>query len=191
MKRCLAAVAASAAVVALVVAGCGGGKEEKPKASGTSAAASSTTSAAATSSSAASSSATSTSGAPAGELPDPCTLLSDDEVKSLTGRAITQIDRDTSEPTSASRYCQWQQDGGQLMISLTRTSEDSFDTQKGVNTEIDDLGDDAYFADGHLYVLEKTLQLDVYTRGPSDDAAVQAEAKKVAETLLPKVQSYA
>ena len=43
------------------------------------------------------------------DLPDPCTLLSEAEVRPLTGRTITQIDRDDAEG-EATRFCQWQQE---------------------------------------------------------------------------------
>jgi len=62
----------------------------------------------------------------AGNIPDPCTLLSDAEVAQLTGRDITQIDKDGADATASTRYCQWQQSSGQLAVFLSRTTGDDF-----------------------------------------------------------------
>ena len=53
----------------------------------------------------------------------------------------------------------------------------------------DGIGDDAYWRDGHLFVLAGTTQLDIYSRG-GDDNQNQAEAEKVAGVLLPKVREF-
>jgi hypothetical protein len=51
------------------------------------------------------------------------------------------------------------------------------------------MGDDAYWRDGHLFVLVGRTQLDVYARG-GDEQQNEAEAEKVAAALLPKVKSF-
>ncbi len=56
-------------------------------------------------------------------IPDPFTLLSDAEVSTLTGRDITQIDKDGVDATASTRYCQWQQSSGQLAVFLSRTTQ--------------------------------------------------------------------
>lgn len=125
----------------------------------------------------------------AGNIPDPCTLFSDADVTSLTGRDITQIDRDGADASAPTRYCQWQQSSGQLAVFISRTSADDFKAAQADSPSIGGLGEDAYWRDGHLFVLTGRTQLDVYARG-GDDQQNQAEAEKVAGALLPKVGSF-
>lgn len=129
---------------------------------------------------------------PAGEggnFPDPCTLLSDAEATQLTGRDITQIDKDSADPTATTRYCQWQQSSGQLAVFLTRMTSNDFTVARADSPTIAGVGDDAYSRDGHLFVLTGKTQIDVYARG-GDDAQNQDEATKVAAALIPKVQPF-
>ncbi|MEU8665254.1 hypothetical protein AB0C31_52650, partial [Actinoplanes philippinensis] len=121
----------------------------------------------------------------AGELPAPCTLLGEDEVVDLTGREITQIDEDGGAPGDPTRYCQWQQSGGQLAVFLSRTTADDFQVTIDEAEWVDGVGQDAYTHSGHLYVLYGTVQIDVYSRGASD-ARNLADAKRVATTLIPR-----
>ncbi|WP_306207070.1 DUF3558 family protein [Actinoplanes sp. RD1] len=118
-----------------------------------------------------------------GDLPDPCTLLTEAQVTGLTGREITQVDEDDAagEPT---RYCQWQQSGGQLDIFLTRTTPAGFDAAVAEGEPVDGVGEEASWLSGHLFVLGGTVQLDVYSRGASD-ARNLADAKQVAAAVLP------
>ncbi len=124
-----------------------------------------------------------------GNIPDPCTLLSDAEVTQLTGRDITQIDKDGAEATASTRYCQWQQSSGQLAVFISRTTSDDFKLAQADSPSIPGIGDDAYSRDGHLYVLVGAINLDVYARG-GDEQQSEAEAEKVAGVLLPKVQAF-
>lgn len=165
-------------VMILVSAGCS--REASPPAAQSTASATETTSSAPASSPKAS----------GGTIPDPCTLLSDAEVATLTGRDITQIDRDGADSNASTRYCQWQQSSGQLAVFITRTTSGDFTAARADSPSIPGLGDDAYSRDGHLYVLTGTVQLDVYARG-GDDSQNQAEAEKVAAALLPKVSAIA
>jgi hypothetical protein len=129
---------------------------------------------------------------PAGEggnFPDPCTLLSDDDVSQLTGRDITQIDRDGADATAPTRYCQWQQSSGQLAIFLSHTTSNDFKAAQADTPSIPGIGEAAYWRDGHLYVLTGRTQIDVYSRG-SDDKQSEEEADRVATALLPKVQLF-
>jgi hypothetical protein len=122
----------------------------------------------------------------AGDLPDPCTLLSEAEVVDLTDREITQIDEDGGAAGDATRYCQWQQSGGQLAVFLSRTTAEDFDITINEAEWVDGVGHDAYTHSGHLYVLHGTVQIDVYSRGASD-ARNLADAKSVAKTLIPRI----
>jgi hypothetical protein len=117
-----------------------------------------------------------------GDIPDPCTLLSRDEVSSLTGREITRIDEDGAAG-EATRYCQWQQSGGQLDVFLSRTTAEDFKVVTAQGEAVDNVGEDAFWCSGHLYVLYGTVQIDVYSRGGDD----LADAKEIAETLLSRV----
>lgn len=121
-----------------------------------------------------------------GNIPDPCTLLTKADVTSLTGRNVTRIDKDGASDGDVSRFCQWQQSSGQLAIFLTRTTADEFKVTVAEAKHVDGLGDDAYTANGHLYVLDGTVQIDVYARGGSD-AENLTTAEKVANVLIPKI----
>ncbi|MCU7730825.1 DUF3558 domain-containing protein [Actinoplanes sp. KI2] len=122
-----------------------------------------------------------------GDLPDPCTLLSRHEVVDLTGRRVTRIDEDGAKPGESTRYCQWQQDGGQLALFLTRTTRSGFTRQIGPDAEaVDGVGDDAFMLAGHLYVLHGTVQIDVYSYG-GDDAQNLADEKEVAAVVLTRI----
>ncbi|GIE93184.1 DUF3558 family protein [Paractinoplanes rishiriensis] len=122
-----------------------------------------------------------------GDIPDPCTLLSESDVARLTGRDVTQVDRDGADDGEATRYCQWQQDGGQLALFLSRTTKADFDAQIADAEPVDGVGEDAFFQAGHLYVLFGSVQIDVYSRGGADDAANLADAKKVAKAVIAKI----
>ncbi|MEV6597117.1 DUF3558 family protein [Actinoplanes sp. NPDC051346] len=122
----------------------------------------------------------------AGDIPDPCTLLDDTEVKDLTGRGIGQIDRDGAEPGDASRFCQWQQPGGQLAVFLARTTESDFTVKIAEAEPVEGVGEDAFALAGHLYVLCGTVSIDVYSRGDSDEENL-AKATEIAKVLMPRI----
>lgn len=122
----------------------------------------------------------------AGDLPDPCTLLTEAEVTDLTGRDITQVDEDGADAGGTTRYCQWQQESGQLAVFLSRTTAADFAVTVAEAKPVTGVGEDAYWHSGHLYVLHGTVQLDLYSRGGSDTANL-ADAKQVATVLLPRV----
>ncbi|GAA0588162.1 hypothetical protein GCM10010172_86530 [Paractinoplanes ferrugineus] len=121
-----------------------------------------------------------------GDLPDPCTLLSKAEVTALTGRQITQVDKDDAKPGDATRYCQWQQDSGQLVLFLGRTTEDEFNLQISGAQKVSGVGEDAFQLSGHLYVLYGTVQIDVYSRGGTDERNL-ADSKKIVEAVMPRI----
>ncbi len=122
----------------------------------------------------------------AGDIPDPCTLLTDAEVVGLTGRAVSRKDPDGEQSGEATRYCQWQQPSGQLDIFLSRTTDSDFQTTITGAEPFDGVGEDAFSLSGHLYVLYGTVNIDVYSRGDSDEKNLEVE-KAVAEVLIPKV----
>ncbi|MEU4158681.1 hypothetical protein [Actinoplanes sp. NPDC026670] len=120
------------------------------------------------------------------DIPDPCTLLDETEVVDLTHREITQIDEDGGAAGDPTRFCQWQQSGGQLAVFLSHTTPEDFQITIDEAVWVDGVGDDAYAHSGHLYVRSGTVQIDVYSRGASD-AKNLADAKAVAETLIPRI----
>jgi hypothetical protein len=122
----------------------------------------------------------------AGDIPDPCTLLSKKQVTELTGREITQIDEDGLPAGDSNRFCQWQQAGGQLAVFLSRTTEQDFTVKIADATPVNDIGERAFQLAGHLYVLYGTVSIDVYSRGDSDDENL-AEATAVAQELIGKI----
>ncbi|MFI7599198.1 DUF3558 family protein [Actinoplanes sp. NPDC049681] len=126
------------------------------------------------------------SGKDSGDIPDPCTLLSDAEVKSLTGRGISQRDEDGAQAGDASRFCQWQQPDGQLAVFLARTTESDFEVKIAEAEPVDGVGEDAFSLAGHLYVLHGTVSIDVYSRGDSDEENID-KAKRIAKVLIPKI----
>ena len=121
----------------------------------------------------------------AGAIPDPCTLLSKAEVADLTGRTVSQLDED-GQPGEGTRYCQWQQPGGQLDVFLSRTTEADFTIAIADAQPVDGVGEDAFSLSGHLYVLYGTVSIDVYSRGDSDEKNLAVE-KQIAKVLIPKI----
>jgi uncharacterized protein DUF3558 len=121
-----------------------------------------------------------------GDIPDPCSLLSNAEVTGLTGREITQLDRDDAEPGETTRFCQWQQDGGQLAVFLARSSPEDFQIKIADAVPVDGVGEDAFTLANHLYVLYGTVSIDVYSHGDSE-AENLAKSKKIVDVLIPKI----
>jgi hypothetical protein len=122
----------------------------------------------------------------AGELPDPCTLLSKTEVTSLTGRPVTQIDHDEADSGDVTRFCQWQQEGGQLALFLARTTESDFNGQTADAKPVDGVGEKAFELANHLYVLFGSVQIDVYSHGSDEDQNL-ADATEVVKAVMPKI----
>src|SRR6476646_5104590 len=100
-------------VVILALAGCG--RDASPPA------AQSTSATAAASSSAVAQTPT----GEGGNIPDPCTLLTD--------------------AGASTRYCQWQQSSGQLAVFLSRATSDDFTGARADSPSIPGIGDDAYW----------------------------------------------
>jgi hypothetical protein len=124
----------------------------------------------------------------ADHLPDPCALLSRSEVAGLTGRAITEVDGDDAKPDDTDRYCQWQQDGGQLALFLSRTTVDGFEAAVSQAQPVDGVeGYDAFDLAGHLYVRDDDVQVDVYSHGGTDDQNL-AEEITVMKAVLPRLE---
>ena len=121
-----------------------------------------------------------------GDIPDPCTLLTDGDVVDLTGREVSQLDKDGQQDGESTRYCQWQQPSGQLAVFLSRTSEADFHIVIADAQPVDGVGEDAFSLSGHLYVLYGTVQIDVYSRGDSDEQNLDVE-KKITKVLIPKI----
>lgn len=122
----------------------------------------------------------------AGDIPDPCTLFSFEEAAGLTDREVTQVDEDGGADGDVTRFCQWQQSGGQLAIFLSRTTAADFEVTIAEAETVDGVGEDAYWHSGHLFVLYGTVQIDVYSRGASDEQNL-TDAREVAKVLIPRV----
>ena len=122
----------------------------------------------------------------AGVIPDPCKLLASTDVVALTGRAVSRTDPDGLQSGEATRYCQWQQTGGQLDVFLNRTSAADFDATVAGAAPVAGVGEKAFSLSGHLYVLYGTVCVDVYARGGSDPENLEIE-KKIATVLIPKI----
>lgn len=135
-------------------------------------------------------SATSPSAVADAAVPDPCTLFTDEEITQLTGRAVTQRDTDGAQPTETVRWCQWQLDGGQLLLTLQQTTADEFGAESAAAegaVPVEGVGEQAYSSSGHLYVLSEPLQLDIYFRGADTDELNIEESTKIATAVLPKL----
>jgi hypothetical protein len=131
-------------------------------------------------------SATAEPAAEGGEIPNPCELLTPADVNQLTGREITQIDRDSSGP-GETRTCQWQLEQGVLAVFLSKTSESDFAVRDPAAVDVDGIGDDAYTSAGHLFVRSGELAIDVYATGATDDTGNEAVATATVENLIGKV----
>jgi hypothetical protein len=124
----------------------------------------------------------------ADELPDPCALLSRADVVHLTGREITEVNGDDAKPGDGSRYCQWQQDGGQLALFLSRTTPEDFETGVAQAQPVDGVeGYDAFNLAGHLYVRDHDVQVDVYSHGGTDEQNLTEEIT-VVRAVLPRLE---
>jgi hypothetical protein len=121
-----------------------------------------------------------------GNLPDPCTLLTNGDVVDLTARDVTTTDHDGQTGGSSTRYCQWQQDSGQLAVFLSRTTEADFKATIADAQQVDGVGEQAYANSGHLYVLYGSVNLDVYSRGDTDEKNLEVEIQ-IAKVLIPKI----
>ena len=122
------------------------------------------------------------------DLPDPCALLSRSDVVDLTGRQITEVDGDDAKPGDTARYCQWQQDRGQLALFLSRTTADDFETGVSQAQPVDGVeGYDAFDLAGHLYVRDDDVQVDVYSHGGTDEQNLTEEVT-VMKAVLPRLE---
>ncbi|GAA1647896.1 DUF3558 family protein [Actinoplanes couchii] len=127
-----------------------------------------------------------TGGTTGTDIPDPCTLLTKAEVTGLTSREVTQIDEDGG--AEGARFCQWQQSGGQLAIFLAESTPADFQVRTADAERVDGIGEDAFWATGHLYVLQGTTQLDVYSRGADPESGNLTDAKAVAKVVLERLK---
>ena len=118
--------------------------------------------------------------APSAKAPSPTAKM-----PSPTGSAGSGLGsvKDAGEIT---RFCQWQQDGGQLAVFLSRTTPADFQVTVAEAEAVDGVGEDAFRHSGHLYVLHGTVQVDVYARGGSE-AQNLADAKQIAEVLRTRI----
>ncbi|MFG1924246.1 DUF3558 family protein [Cryptosporangium sp. NPDC048952] len=114
---------------------------------------------------------------------DPCKLLTPTEVNTFTGREITQIDRDNAT-VGTTRYCQWQLEQGQLVLSLSPTSADDFAVRDPAAQDFTGVGDEAFTSSGHLYVRSGDLSIDVYSTAKDGDAANLDVDKTVAQRVI-------
>jgi hypothetical protein len=121
-----------------------------------------------------------------GNLPDPCTLLTNGDIVDLTGRDVSTTDHDGQQSDASTRYCQWQQDSGQLDVFLSRTTEAQFTSASDGAQKVDGVGEQAYSSSGHLYVLYGTVDLDLYSRGATDEKNLEVEIE-IAKVLIPKI----
>lgn len=122
----------------------------------------------------------------AGEIPNPCELLTPADVNQLTSREITQIDRDSSGP-GQTRTCQWQLEQGVLAVFLSKTSESDFAVRDPAAVTVDGVGDGAYTSSGHLFVRSGELQIDVYATGATDDGGNATVATATAANIIGKL----
>jgi hypothetical protein len=123
-----------------------------------------------------------------GDLPDVCELLTKAEVTTIAGgKQVTQVDEDGAKPGDATRYCQWQLAGGQLAVFLTKTNAADFKTEHGQQQKVTGVGDDARFADGHLYVLHEGIQIDSYARVSGNEGASLQMAKNAALKVIERL----
>jgi hypothetical protein len=127
-------------------------------------------------------------GSASGGLPDICTLLSKAEVTSLTSQPVTLMTKDDGKSPNA-RYCQWQLGVGQLTVTVTVESRESFDTRNAQSVKVDGIGAAAYSLSGHLFIFAADRDVDVYDSSATSDAADLAVEKNTAATILPRLGS--
>ncbi len=119
---------------------------------------------------------------------NPCLLLTRAEVTTIAGgKAVTQVDEDGEKDGATVRYCQWQLSGGQLAVFLAKTSKADFNTEHGKQQKVSGVGDDARFADGHLYVLHGDVQIDSYARVSGNEGGSLQMAKNAALKVIERL----
>jgi len=174
--RTIAAVALlSAGLLSLSACDLGGGTDK----------AGDTPATTATASASASPSARPSKGTGTGSLPDICTLLSKTEVQSLTSHQVTVMTNE-GDPAAATRYCQWQLSGGQLVVMVSRSTRAQFDVRSPEARTVDGVGTAAYELSGHLFVFQNGLVVDVYYSGGTATQNLVVE-KRTATTVLPRL----
>lgn len=187
-RRGLALVAIAAAGL-IALGGCkiGGGKDAASGNTPATPSASPSASASGKSGSTASPRASTSKKSGSNAMPDVCALLTRAEVSALAGgKQVVQVDPDNAKPTDTTRFCQWQLSGARLAVFLSPTTASEFTQEHGTHRKVTNLGDDAAFFSGHLYVRSGNIVIDVYASNGSDDAS-EKMAKSTAVKLLDRI----
>jgi len=187
-RRGLALVAIAAAGL-IALGGCkiGGGKDAASGNTPATPSASPSASASGKSGSTASPKASTSKKSGSNAMPDVCALLTRAEVSALAGgKQVVQVDPDNAKPTDTTRFCQWQLSGARLAVFLSPTTASEFTQEHGTHRKVTNLGDDAAFFSGHLYVRSGNIVIDVYASNGSDDAS-EKMAKSTAVKLLDRI----
>jgi len=187
-RRGLALVAIAAAGL-IALGGCkiGGGKDAASGNTPATPSASPSASASGKSGSTASPRASTSKKSGSNAMPDVCALLARAEVSALAGgKQVVQVDPDNAKPTDTTRFCQWQLSGARLAVFLSPTTASEFTQEHGTHRKVTNLGDDAAFFSGHLYVRSGNIVIDVYASNGSDDAS-EKMAKSTAVKLLDRI----
>ena len=187
-RRGLALVAIAAAGL-IALGGCkiGGGKDAASGNTPATPSASPSASASGKSGSTASPKASTSKKSGSNAMPDVCALLARAEVSALAGgKQVVQVDPDNAKPTDTTRFCQWQLSGARLAVFLSPTTASEFTQEHGTHRKVTNLGDDAAFFSGHLYVRSGNIVIDVYASNGSDDAS-EKMAKSTAVKLLDRI----
>ncbi|WP_163570476.1 DUF3558 family protein [Fodinicola feengrottensis] len=137
-----------------------------------------------------SASASSDSGSAETSVPDPCTLITDNDVSVAVGKPVAKHFPGTNGPILS---CEWTLDPAFLVvrITLTRTTREAFDSAQKLDPPskpVTDVGDAAYVGgDQDLRVLKGTFLMTLKYSDTAHPESQLAANKTVAAKVLPKL----
>jgi len=121
-------------------------------------------------------------------VPAACAVLSNPEVRTLTGQEIDEI-ADTSLPNDPDQSgCIWNlTPGGALYLSYRRSDAEQFALHRTGAQKVDGVGTEAYFDGIHLVVLIGDLDVDIIMRSGESDAKHLDRSIQVAKAVTPRL----
>jgi hypothetical protein len=119
-------------------------------------------------------------------LPDVCTLLTDAEVSTLTGRKILTETPAHGADALTSKSCEWiKANGGPvLLVTVETVTKDDFDSRAPSYEKVDGIGERAYLNNWILTVLHGRVEIVVslVDNGTGEDSP--APQKRIASKVI-------
>ncbi|GAA1702201.1 DUF3558 family protein [Fodinicola feengrottensis] len=119
-------------------------------------------------------------------LPDVCTLITDDQMSQFTGNKIVSHGPDKSTTGKDAIGCTWSDANNQVMsVDIGNATKAQFDNDANGNPSVTGVGDEAYSVAGQLlYVLDGNYQFSASgVAGSSGEPARVAAIKQAIQSL--------